>query len=33
MNWFNIAVYGGIFLGSAIIWYFIVFFIIDKFIK
>ena len=31
MNWFNFFVYLGIFLITAIIWYFIVYYVIDWF--
>lgn len=32
MNWYNIFVYLGIFIGTAIIWYVIVYYILAKFL-
>ena len=32
MNWTNLFIYGGMFLFGATVWYFIVFYVLDKFI-
>ncbi len=32
MDWYNIAVYTGIAIVTIVIWYFIVFYILDKFL-
>ena len=32
MDWYNIAVYTGISIVTIVIWYFIVFYILDKFL-
>lgn len=29
INWTNVLIYGGMFLLAAIVWYFIVFYVID----